>query len=332
MSAVWKDGLLRRGAANPRGEMPFLEHLEELRWRILWSLVAIAAFTIVGFLLVHYLEVVALLLEPGKDFLGPDWQPIFLSPTDPFFLLLKLALSVGLILASPVIIYQAWSFLSPALEPHEKRAIVPALYMGLVLFAAGVAMAYYIALPISIRFLMGLLTDFMTPSIEATRYLGFVIKLLLGFGLVFELPVVILILSALGLVTPAFLRARRRHAIVIITVVASFLSPGDVIAVTVLMMIPLIFLYEFSILLSVFVWRRREAREKTINEVDPPSGAVASEEEQPVPAGAAAGTAASTRGPEATGVPELHGPRIGSGDVDVPRAPDPTGGAGDEEE
>ncbi|MDH3224734.1 MAG: twin-arginine translocase subunit TatC, partial [Gemmatimonadota bacterium] len=191
---------------------------------------------------------------------------------------------------------------------------------------------YYIALPISIRFLMGLLTDFMTPSIEATRYLGFVIKLLLGFGLVFELPVVILILSALGLVTPAFLRARRRHAIVIITVVASFLSPGDVIAVTVLMMIPLIFLYEFSILLSVLVWRRREAREKTIHEVDPPSGTVASEEQHPVSTGAAAGAATSTRTPEATGVADLHGPRIGSGDVDVPPASDPTGGARDEEE
>ena len=278
MSQLLKDGLLGRSGGNPRGEMPFLDHLEELRWRILWSILAVGVFTIAGFLLVHYLQVVALLLEPGKEYLGADWQPIFLSPTDPFFLLLKLALAVGLILASPVIIYQAWAFLSPALEPHEKRTIVPALYMGLVLFAAGVAMAYYIALPISIRFLMGLLTDFMTPSIEATRYLGFVIKLLLGFGIVFELPVVILILSALGLVTPAFLRARRRHAIVIITVVASFLSPGDVVAVTILMMIPLIFLYEFSILLSVLMWKRREARENTIHEQEPPGGSIATAE------------------------------------------------------
>ena len=284
MTSIWKDGLLSRAKSNPRGEMPFLEHLEELRWRILWSLVAVGLFTIVGFLLVHYLEVVALLLEPGKEYLGSDWQPIFLSPTDPFFLLLKLALSVGLILASPIIVYQVWAFLSPALETHEKRVIVPALYMGLVLFAAGVAMAYYIALPISIRFLMGLLTDFMTPSIEATRYLGFVIKLLLGFGIVFELPVVILILSALGLVTPAFLRARRRHAIVIITIVASFLSPGDVIAVTLLMMIPLILLYEFSILLSVLMWKRREKRDNDIAPVEAPSGSVAVASPPPAPA------------------------------------------------
>ncbi|MGI9628856.1 MAG: twin-arginine translocase subunit TatC [Longimicrobiales bacterium] len=273
-----KDGLLSRGGANPRGEMPFLDHLEELRWRILWSLVAIGLFTIVGFVLVQYFQIVALLREPGAKIFGDDWMLIYLAPTDAFFLVLKLAISVGVILASPVIVYQIWSFLSPALEKHEKRAIVPALYMGLVLFAAGVAMAYFIALPISLRFLLGFLTEFMTPTIEATRYMSFVIKLLLGFGIVFELPVVILILSALGLVTPKFLRAKRRHAIVIITVLASFLSPGDVIAVTVLMMVPLIFLYEFSILLSVLMWRRRDAKENTIVPVDAPEGAVSDDD------------------------------------------------------
>lgn len=270
-----KDGLLSRGKANARGEMPFLDHLEELRWRILWILIAVGLFTIVGFVLVQYFHVVAILRQPAADIFGDDWMLIYLAPTDAFFLVLKLAVSVGVILASPVIVYQIWSFLSPALETHEKRAIVPALYMGLVLFAAGVAMAYFIALPISLRFLLGFLTEFMTPTIEATRYMSFVIKLLLGFGIVFELPVVILILSALGLVTPKFLRARRRHAIVIITVLASFLSPGDVVAVTLLMMIPLIFLYEFSILLSVLVWKRRDAKENTIATVDAPAGSVA---------------------------------------------------------
>ena len=200
---------------------------------------------------------------------------------------MKLAVSVGVILASPVIVYQIWSFLSPALESHEKRAIVPALYLGLVLFAAGVAMAYFIALPISLRFLLGFLTEFMTPTIEATRYMAFVIKLLLGFGIVFELPVVILILSALGLVTPAFLRSRRRHAFVIITVLASFLSPGDVVAVTLLMMIPLVFLYEFSILLSVLMWKRRNSKEDTIAPVAAPAGAVAVADPPPPPTGPA---------------------------------------------
>lgn len=325
MTPTWRDGLLARTRKNPRGEMPFLEHLEELRWRILWSVIAVGVFSLVGFLLVHYLQVVAWLLEPGKEYLGADWQPIFLSPTDPFFLLLKLALAVGIILASPVIIYQTWAFLSPALETHEKRAIVPALYMGLVLFALGVAMAYFIALPVSLRFLMGLLTEFMTPSIEATRYLGFVIKLLLGFGIVFELPVVILILSALGLVTPQFLRTRRRHAIVIITVVASFLSPGDVIAVTVLMMIPLIFLYEFSILLSVMVWRRREAGENTIAAVDAPTDSVA----QDTGAGTSSpGTDRPTGGPDADVPVTDDSPERGRGhDEEAPSDED----AGEEE-
>jgi sec-independent protein translocase protein TatC len=110
--------------------------------------------------------------------------------------------------------------------------------------------------------------------VQAGPYLNFVTKLLLAFGILFELPVVIMILSALGLVTPKFLRSKRRHAIVIITVLASFLSPGDVVTVTVMMMVPLVILYEFSILLSVMIYRRRKAKEIG---GDPPEGTVKSQ-------------------------------------------------------
>ncbi|MGM0669255.1 MAG: twin-arginine translocase subunit TatC, partial [Gemmatimonadota bacterium] len=111
-----------------RGEMPFLDHLEELRWRILWSLLAITVGTVAGFLLIRYLNVLELLIKPIRDALpdDPDFRLIYLSPADPFFITLKLSVVVGIILAFPIVVYHVWSFLSPALEKHEKKAIIPA--------------------------------------------------------------------------------------------------------------------------------------------------------------------------------------------------------------
>lgn len=259
---------------SQRGEMPFLDHLEELRWRILWSLLALVLCSVVGFLLVHYLGVMEILIRPIRPLLEEGNRLKYFSPADPFFITLKLALVVGIILAFPVMVYHVWSFMSPALEKHERRVIIPALYMGLVLFCLGVAMAYYLALPLSLVFLMGFQTEYLEQSIEVGRYLGFVTRLLVAFGVVFELPVVVMILTALGLITPEFLRSKRRHAIVAITVLASLLSPGDVITVTVLMMAPLILLYEFSIIMSVLISRRREAHEALRASDEPPPGAV----------------------------------------------------------
>jgi len=258
---------------NVRGEMPFLDHLEELRWRILKALGALFVCAVGGFLLVHYLPVTEILIRPVSPFLEhQEGKLTALSPLEPFFLELKLALIVGVLFAFPIVVYQVWAFLSPALEKHERRVIIPALYMGLALFAVGATMAYLI-LPISLEFLFGFQEDYLTLQIRSSEYLSFVIRLMLAFGIIFELPVVVMILSVLGLVTPVFLRKQRRVAIVGITVLASFLSPGDVVIVTVLMMAPLILLYEFSILLSAAITRGREERNKILDE-DPPEGAV----------------------------------------------------------
>ncbi len=238
------------------GDMPFLDHLEELRWRLLWSVVAIVVFTIIGFVVVNQFGVLGILVAPIEPLLDGS-KLKFLSPTEPFFITLKLALLVGLLLASPIIGYQTWAFLAPALRPSEKRAIVPTLCFGLVLFAVGVSMAYFIALPVTLRFTMGFQTESLEQSIVIGEYLSVVIRLLFAFGIVFEMPVVILAFTAVGLVTPEFLAAKRRHAIALITIVSALITPGDVITITVLMMIPLILLYELSITLSKVVVRRR---------------------------------------------------------------------------
>ncbi len=256
--------------------MPFLDHLEELRWRILWSILAVAVGAVVGFLLVYYLDVMELLVRPVRIAMDdPDLELVVLSPSDPFFITLKLALVVGILLAFPVVVYHVWAFLAPALEPHEKRAIVPALYLGLILFAAGVAMAYFIALPVTLRFFQGFQVDFLEAQLEVGRTLAFITKLLLTFGVVFELPVIVMILSALGLVTPAFLKQKRRHAIVVITATAAFLTPGDALTLTLFLMLPLVLLYEFSILLSSMIYRRRRLREERLQPSEtPPEGVV----------------------------------------------------------
>jgi sec-independent protein translocase protein TatC len=260
---------------SPHGEMPFLDHLEELRWRILWSAMAIGAGAVVGFVLVHRFGALELLLRPVRKVLGEDLKLIYLSPADAFFVTLKLGVIVGIILAFPVVVYQLWSFLSPALEKHEKRAIIPALYMGLVLFCVGVAMAYFWVLPLSLVFFQQFQSESLLAQYEVNETLGFVTKLLLGFGAAFELPVVIMLLSAMGLVSPRFLREKRRHAIVVITILASFLTPGDLTS-TFMMMAPLMVLYEGSIFLSAVIYRRREAAAETgtIGLPEPPDGTV----------------------------------------------------------
>jgi sec-independent protein translocase protein TatC len=259
-------------SSNAAGEMPFLDHLEELRWRILWSLLAIAVGALAGFLLVHYAGISEVLYRPYEAQFGEEQKLINLKPTDAFFITIKLGLLAGVILVFPIIVYQVWSFLSPALKKREKRVVVPALYMGLVLFAVGVLMAYYIALPVSLEFLVGFQQDIMVPAWTAQYYFGFAIQLLVAFGIIFELPVLVMILSVLGLVTPTFLRRKRRHAILAITVVAALLSPGDVVMLTALMMVPLIILYEFSILLSVMIYRKRD--ERVAAPADPPGDSV----------------------------------------------------------
>lgn len=258
--------------------MPFLEHLEELRWRIFWSLLAITIGAVVGFAVVYYFEVLELLIAPIREARGdPDFRLIYLSPADPFFIKLKLGIVLGIILAFPVVVYQIWSFLSPALEKHEKRAIVPALYLGLLLFVGGVAMGYFAALPVTLEFFQAFEGESMAEQLEITKTLAFVTKMLLAFGVVFELPVVIMVLTALGLVTPEFLRSKRRHAAVAMTVLASFITPGDVITLTVMMLIPLILLYELSIFLSAGITRRRRARDREQemeHSIHPPEGTV----------------------------------------------------------
>lgn len=250
--------------------MPFLDHLEELRWRILWSLIAIVVFTMIGFVVVTRFNIIGLLMGPIEPHLGRE-RLIYLAITDPFFITFKLALAMGFVAASPIVLYQIWAFFAPALTTKERRAIVPSLYLGLVLFAAGVALAYLVALPWTIQFMLGFQTQSLEPNITAGFYFGFVIKLLLAFGVMFEMPVVVLVLSAMGLVTSKFLRSKWRYAFAAMVVVSALITPGDAITATVILLGPMLLLYELSIGLAKLVerGRAREARTESVPEPEP---------------------------------------------------------------
>ncbi|HXF96694.1 MAG TPA: twin-arginine translocase subunit TatC [Gemmatimonadales bacterium] len=238
-----------------RGEMPFLDHLEELRWRLLKSLLAVALGTAAGWFVVQHFDLLELLKRPIAPYL-PDGRLVFTSPTEPLMLTLKLAFVAGLVLASPVVIYQAWAFLAPALYEREKRVIVPAFAAGIVLFLAGALACYLWVLPAAVRVLFGFQTEQLTPMITVGSYFGFAIRLLAAFGTVAELPLVVTILAAFGLVTPQFLIRHRRYAIVISAVVAAFLTPPDALSMM-LMLVPMLLLYEVSILCAWLMARRR---------------------------------------------------------------------------
>src|SRR3954452_7097759 len=240
------------------GEMPFLDHLEELRSRILRSLGAVVVGSALGLWLVGRFELVNLLKRPIASYLTGG-KLIVTSPTEPVMIVFKLGFLVGLVLASPVILWQTWAFLAPALYAREKRALVPSLFVGLALFLTGVVLAYLFVVPQALRVLFSFQSEAIAPFITYDAYFGFVLQVCLALGVSFELPLVLVILSWLGVIGPAELNRFRRYAIVLSFVAGAVLSPGTDVLSMVMMTVPLLLLYEVGVAGSALVHRRRKA-------------------------------------------------------------------------
>lgn len=239
-------------------EMPFLDHLEELRWRIIWSALAVIASMALGFYVVLHYDVIALLEKPILPYLNGH-HLVATHPTDGLQITISAAMWFGLVLSFPMVLYQAWLFFSPALYSREKHLLTAALAGGVLLFAAGASFAYFVILPITFPFLLGMFGTFLDPMITGENYFGFLFSTVLSFGVAFELPVVVLLLSAAGLVSPQFLSRFRRHAFVFILVASAFLTPGDYVMGTLAMSVPLYLLYELSVLVARIIWRHRNS-------------------------------------------------------------------------
>jgi len=241
-------------------EMPFLDHLEELRWRIIWSLAAIIVGVGVGFVLVIKFNLLTWLQGPIMPYLKGH-RLMNTHPGGGFSIMLSTSIMIGVVMALPVVIYQAWLFLAPALHRHEKKVVLPVIIGAVFLFVCGAALAWYFVLPMTLRFLTSMGDEAFDQMISATEYFGFATSLVLAMGAVFELPIVILALSALGLVTPRLLARFRKHALVGSYVAAAFITPGDAFFTSVILTIPLYLLYELSIVLSWLVFRKRQQAE-----------------------------------------------------------------------
>ena len=221
-----------------------VELLDELRRRIIISLVAILA----GFFAAFYFSgiLIKLVIYPY----GPDFHPIVLEPTERIMNYFRVSMAAGLIAASPVIIGQIWGFIAPALLPHERKYAVPVLPVIVFLFAIGAAFGYFVVLPTALKFLLGFGGEFITNQIRLDRAVSFVVQICLACGLVFQLPVIILLLSKVGLITDSFLRRKRKIAIIVILVLAAAVTPTPDPLTMTLVASPMLILYEISIFIA----------------------------------------------------------------------------------
>lgn len=243
---------------HPEATMSFLEHLEELRRRVLWSLGALVVAAGVGFWLTTRFDVIGFLTRPVRPLLE-DGRLTYLHPTEPFMVTIKVGIFVGAVIALPVIFYHFWRFVAPGLVEKEKRIFIPALLSSVGLFVGGAALAFFVVLPFGLRFFLGFATESLQPMITINEYFSFAMQITLMFGLVFETPLVILVLTWVGVLSPRTIRKYRRHAIAAMTIVSAVITPADIVSML-LMLVPLYVLFEISVALASVIERRRERR------------------------------------------------------------------------
>lgn len=226
-------------------ELSFLDHLEELRWVIIYSIIAVMICAIGCYFISS--KIIDILTKPVGEL-------VFLGPTEAFVTRLKISGVSGLVVASPFIFYQIWRFISPGLFKTERRYVLWGVLSSTIFFLTGIAFAHFVVLPVGLRFLLGFATETLQPMISIDRYTTFIVQIFLAFGIIFQLPVACFFLTKIGVLEPEALKRNRRVAIVIVMVVSAVLTPPDVFT-QLLMAIPLLALFEISIWLSVIAAR-----------------------------------------------------------------------------
>lgn len=235
-------------------EMTLMDHLSELRMRLTRSAVA----ALVGFLICYAFskQLFGIMMQPLLEVMPPESTLIFTSLPEAFFTYVKTAFVAGLFLVSPYIFYQIWQFIAPGLYESERKYMIPIAAISALFFICGALFGYFIVFPFGFDFFMGYADEMIRPLPSLREYFSFSLKLLLAFGVIFELPLFIFFLARLGLVTPASLRKKRKYAILMSFVVAAILTPPDGIT-QILMSGPLIILYEISIYVAHFFGKKK---------------------------------------------------------------------------
>ncbi len=220
--------------------MGLLDHLDELRRRLVRALLAFLVTFLLCFAFAK--QIYAFLAQPIYRFLPEGTKLVFLGVTDPFILYIKVAALAGIFLGSPIILYQVWAFVAPGLYKREKRMAVPFIFFGSLLFFAGGAFGYYVAFPFAVEFLLGVGEQFQ-PTITVTNYLSFLMTVILGLGVMFEMPTLIFLLSKLGVVTPRFLLRHFRWAVLVIFTLAALITPTPDVVNLCIFAVPTLGLY-----------------------------------------------------------------------------------------
>ncbi len=241
-------------------EQPFLEHLVELRSRLIKALTAV--FVIVLVLLPFSSRIYSVMAKPVMKYLPDGSGMIATGVLSPVFTPFKMAIILGVILAIPFILYQIWAFVAPGLYKHEKRIARPLLISSIALFYLGCLFAYFVIFPILFQFLPGVAPEGVTYMPDINSYLDTVVRLFFAFGLAFEVPIAVILLTLMGVTTPDKLAKNRPYVVVAVFTIGMLLTPPDMISQT-LLAIPMLLLFELGIFLSrILIRRKGEAAEE----------------------------------------------------------------------
>lgn len=237
-------------------KLSFTEHLEELRKRVIRCVIAI----VIGFSISYAFSktIYDFLARPLINALPPGSSLIFTTPTEAFLTYLKTAFFAGILLASPVILHQVWRFITPGLYEKERRSVTPFMIISAFLFLAGAAFGYYFVLPSAFRYLMGFASSSIHALPSMKEYFSFASMFLFAFGIIFELPIFILFLAKLGIVTYPMLRKFHKYAIILCFFLAAVLTPGPDPFSQIMMAVPLLILFEVSLLLAKVFGKKAE--------------------------------------------------------------------------
>ena len=230
------------------GKMSFLDHLDELRRRIVYAVASIFVGFVVSFLFIT--KIFDFIMRPLQELLPPGGTLIFTEPSEAFILYIKIALMAGLILASPAVMTQVWLFIAPGLYSKEKTWAIPFILMSSFFFVGGAAFSHYVVFPLTWRFFVSFTTDIVTFMPRIQPAFSLYLRLLLAFGLVFQMPTIVLFLARMGMVTAGFMVRQFKYAVLAIAVIAAVATPGGDVVPQIAMAIPMIVLYGFSICLA----------------------------------------------------------------------------------
>lgn len=238
---------------HPENEMSFLGHLEELRWRLIYAAIGIVIGTVAAWIFIDQL-VNYILLKPSRD-AGIVLQN--LKPFGQIVLYIQVAVIAGIMLSLPNIFYQFWKFIAPALKKNEKKYVFGVVFFSSICFIAGVVFAFFVILPLAMKFVEQFGSEEIANNFAINEYMSIIISLMLGAGLVFELPMLSFFLTKLGILTPAFMKKYRKYAIVVLLIFSAMFTPPDP-ASQIMLGVPLLLLYEISIFISKISMRKSD--------------------------------------------------------------------------